>query len=84
MFLTSVFSHLMILGNIMVGPITVEKPRQLPPDLEKFVNDSGGYGFIMASFGSYVESVLHKDKLDMLATAFGKLKQKVLWRLKGV
>ncbi|XP_078344951.1 2-hydroxyacylsphingosine 1-beta-galactosyltransferase-like [Oculina patagonica] len=76
------FPQPLLPGNIMVGPITVQTPKQLPPDFEKFVNSSGGHGFIMASFGSYVESVLHKDKLDMLAEAFGKLKQKVLWRLK--
>ena len=68
----------------MVGPITVKKPRPLDVDLEEFLRDSGGEnGFVMVSFGSYVESVLQKDKLNMLATSFGKLKQKVLWRLKG-
>lgn len=67
----------------MVGPITIQTPGQLPPDFEEFVSSSGGHGFIMASFGSYVETVLHKDKLNMLAIAFGKLKQRVLWRLKG-
>ena len=68
----------------MVGPITAKKAGLLPPDFEEFVRDSGGNGFIMVSFGSYVESVLHKDKLNLLATAFGTLKQKVLWRLKGI
>ena len=67
----------------MVGPISVRKPELLPPDFEQFVSDSGGHGFVMVSFGSYVESVIHKDKLEMLARAFGKLKQKVLWRLKA-
>ena len=67
----------------MVGPITVKTPEQLPADLEKFVSDSGGHGFIMVSFGSYVESVLAKEKINMLATALGKLKQNVIWRLKG-
>ena len=65
----------------MVGPITVQKPSQLPPDFECFVNSSGGFGFVMVSFGSYVEASLGKEKLKMLATAFGKLKQRVLWRL---
>ena len=30
-----------------------------------------------------MESVIPKEKINMLATAFGKLKQNVLWRLKG-
>jgi len=67
----------------MVGPITVRRSQKLPPDFQEFVSNSGGQGFIMVSFGSYVESVIPKDKINMLATVFGKLKQKVLWRLQG-
>ena len=70
----------------MVSPNAVQKSgkfRPPPPDFQEFVSNSGGEGFIMASFGSYVESILHKDKINMLATVFGKLKQRVLWRLKG-
>ena len=65
----------------MIGPVTVQRPSQLPPDFESFVNNSGGYGFVMVSFGSYVKAILGKEKIAMLATAFGKLKQRVLWRL---
>ena len=67
----------------MVGPIAVQKSWKFPPDFQEFVSNSGGEGFIMASFGSYVESIFQEDKINMLATVFGKLKQKVLWRLKG-
>lgn len=67
----------------MVGPITVKQPTPLSPDFKEFLRDSGKHGFIIVSFRSYVESVLHKDKLNMLATAMGKLKQKVLWKVKG-
>ena len=70
-----------ILGHIMVGPVTVKRPSQLPPEFESFLNSSGGYGFVMASFGSYLEEALGKEKLNILATAFGKLKQRVLWKL---
>lgn len=67
----------------MVGPIGVKKPKSLPPDLQKFIDSAGGDGFIIVSFGSYVEKVIAKEKIDMMAIAFAKLKQKVLWRLKG-
>ena len=68
----------------MVGPLNVKKAvRPLPPDLEDFVSNTGGHGFIIVSFGSNVASVLPKTVVDMLATAFGKLKQRVVWRLKG-
>ena len=70
-------------GNIMVGPPNVKDAKPLSPDLEEFVSNSGGHGFIIVSFGSNVASNLQKPVVDMLATAFGKLKQRVLWRLKG-
>ena len=68
----------------MVGPLNVKDTQPLPPDLEEFVNNSGGHGFIIVSFGSMVASILPREKVDMLADAFGKLKQKVVWRLKGI
>jgi len=67
----------------MVGPIGVKKPGALPPDLQEFLQDTGGHGFIIVSFGSYVEKIIPKEKIDMMAAAFAKLKQKVLWRQKG-
>jgi len=70
-------------GNVMVGPPHVKDPKPLPPDLEEFVSNSGGHGFIIVSFGSNVASNLEKQVVDMLATAFGKLKQRVVWRIKG-
>lgn len=68
----------------MVGPLNVKDTQPLPPDLEEFVNNSRGHGFIIVSFGSMVASILPREKVDMLADAFGKLKQKVVWRLKGI
>ena len=67
----------------MVGPLNVKDAKPLPPDLEEFVSNSGGHGFIIVSFGSNVASILPKPVVDMLATAFGKLKQRVVWRLEG-
>ena len=67
----------------MVGPLSV-RDGPLPPHLEEFVRNSGDHGFIIVSFGSNVASILPRKVVDMLATAFGKLKQKVVWRLKGI
>ena len=72
-----------IAGVVMVGPIDVKKPGALPPDLQEFLQDTGGHGFIIVSFGSYVEKIIPEEKIDMMAAAFAKLKQKVLWRQKG-
>ena len=72
------------LGQILVGPLTVNKDKPLPAELEDFVNSGGGpYGFIVVAFGSYAEKAIPKKKIDVLAAAFGKLKQKVLWKLKS-
>ncbi|XP_068744718.1 UDP-glucuronosyltransferase 2C1-like isoform X1 [Montipora capricornis] len=70
-------------GQIMAGPITIKKPKPLPAELESYINGSESEGFIIVSFGSYVETVMTKDKIDIMAAAFGKLKQKVLWKLKN-
>lgn len=68
----------------MVGPITVQpKASPLPPDLIDFINSAGGNGFIIVSFGSYVQTIISKEKIDIMASAFGKLKQNVIWKLKG-
>ena len=69
----------------MVGPLTVKDTvKPLPRDLGEFLSTSGGHGFIIVSFGSQVASLLPRETVDMLATAFGKLKQLVVWRLKGI
>ena len=65
-------------------PLNIKDAKPVPPDLEEFVSNSGGHGFIIVSFGSNVASVLPRPVVDMLATAFGKLKQRVVWRLKGI
>ena len=66
----------------MAGALNVKTAKPLPPELEKFVSASGEHGFIIVSFGTNVAS-LPKAEVDMLAEAFGKLKQRVVWRVKG-
>ena len=65
----------------MVGQLNWKDPVPLSQEFEEFVSNSE-HGFIIVSFGSNVAS-LSKQTVDMLAAAFGKLKQKVVWRLKG-
>ena len=67
----------------MVGQLSAaKKPMPLSQEFEEFVTNSHGHGFIIVSFGSNVGAI-SKEKIDVLATAFGKLKQQVVWRLKG-
>ena len=64
----------------MVGAISAKGDlNTLPPELKDFINSAGGHGFIIASFGSYVQ-----EKIDVLAEGFGKVKQNVIWKLKGM
>ena len=71
-----------LLGQVMVGALNVKTAKPLPPELEKFVSNSGEHGFIIVSFGTNVAS-LPKAEVDMLAEAFGKLKRRVVWKVKG-
>ena len=66
----------------MVGSLSARELVPLSHEFEEFVNSSRDQGFIIVSFGSNV-AALSKAKVDMLATAFGKLRQRVVWRLKG-
>lgn len=60
------------IGNRLVGPLNVRDTIEpLPPDLDEFVSNSRGHGFIIVSFGSQVASLPSREKVDMLATAFG-------------
>lgn len=65
----------------MVGQLNCKDAIPLSPEFEEFVNSSA-HGFVIVAFGSSFVP-LTKEKVDMLALAFGKLKQKVVWRLKG-
>ena len=81
--ISNIFLCINSTGHVMVGPPHVRDPKPLPPDLEEFLSNSGGHGFVIVSFGSNVASNLDKPVVDMLATAFGKLKQRVVWRITG-
>ncbi|KXJ05157.1 2-hydroxyacylsphingosine 1-beta-galactosyltransferase [Exaiptasia diaphana] len=66
-----------------IGPVSIQPVQPLPSCLRQEIKSSGDDGAIIVSFGSNVASVLDKDKVDIMAEAFGRLKQKVIWRLQG-
>lgn len=58
-------------------------PKSLPPDIQKFV-DEAEHGVIYMSLGAYVKSALMpSEKLNEILNAFGKLKQRVLWKFEA-
>ena len=71
-----------ILAVRMIGPVLPEPPQPLPADLEKFMQSSGEHGVILVTFGSMV-SKLDPSILKKMTHVFGRLKQKILWKVKS-
>ena len=55
--------------------------QPLSEELEEFMQSAGDDGVILVSFGTYVKSV-DENILQMMATAFSRLPQKVIWKIK--
>ena len=67
-----------------MGPLTVKTPSPLPRDLEQFIIGAGDKGIILFSLGTLGDEVLQKHQVEMLAEAFGRLEQRIIWRLNGM
>ena len=67
----------------LVGPLTVKPPSPLPQELEQFISGAGDKGIILFSLGTLGDAVLQEHQVDMLAEIFGRLEQKIIWRLNG-
>ncbi|XP_044031248.1 UDP-glucuronosyltransferase 2A1-like isoform X3 [Siniperca chuatsi] len=65
-----------------VGGLHCKPANQLPEDMEVFVQSSGDAGVVVVSFGSMVTN-LTTERADVIATAFGRIPQKVIWRFSG-
>ncbi|XP_052742279.1 uncharacterized protein LOC112052352 [Bicyclus anynana] len=65
---------------IEVGGYHVAKPKPLPEDLRKFIEDSE-HGVIYISFGTILNGAsMPKDKLQHIINALAELPQRVIWR----
>ncbi|XP_019640482.1 PREDICTED: UDP-glucuronosyltransferase 2C1-like [Branchiostoma belcheri] len=67
---------------VQVGGLNVRAAAPLTEDMEAFVQRSGDDGVIVVSFGSVVKT-MPEDKREIFASAFARLRQKVLWRYVG-
>ncbi|XP_026210541.1 UDP-glucuronosyltransferase 2A1-like isoform X2 [Anabas testudineus] len=65
-----------------VGGLHCKPANQLPDDLEAFVQSSGDAGVVVVTFGSMVTN-LTTERADVIAAAFGRIPQKVIWRYSG-
>ena len=68
--------------TVFVGPLLPRPPAPLSEDLQRFLSNSGEAGIVLVSFGSMLSSP-PPEITGKLATALGRLKQKVLWRIDG-
>ena len=64
-----------------MGPFLASPAKPLPNELDQFIKETGEHGVILVSFGTVVEGM--KDaSLQMMAKAFSKLPQTIIWKLK--
>ena len=66
----------------MVGPLLPKPAAALPEDFDRFMASSGEAGVVLVSFGSMMSSP-PEEVVETLAKAFGRLKQKVIWKIDG-
>ncbi|XP_068692104.1 UDP-glucuronosyltransferase 2A3-like [Montipora foliosa] len=68
----------------VVGPFLPGPPKPLSDELEQFMQRSGDDGVILVSFGSIVGDLfgINESVWQMMAEAFAKVPQKVIWKLK--
>ena len=65
----------------VVGPFLPSPAKPLPSELDQVMREAGEDGVILVSFGTVVEGM--KDApLQMMAKAFSKLPQRIIWKLK--
>ncbi|XP_050677456.1 UDP-glucosyltransferase 2-like [Leptidea sinapis] len=73
-------SSLLPANVIEVNGYHVEKPKSLPKDILKFIEESE-HGVIYISFGSMLKAATTpKDKVEEIVAALSKLPQRVLWK----
>ena len=67
-----------------MGPFLPSPTKPLSDELEQFMQGSDDEGVILVSFGSIVGDAFGLDErvLQLMAEAFSKLPQKVIWKLK--
>jgi len=68
----------------VVGPLLPSPAKPLPNELEQFMQSAGDEGVILVSFGTIMgeSSGVSESLLQVMAEAFSKLPQKVIWKLK--
>nr|XP_026493893.1 UDP-glucuronosyltransferase 2B18-like [Vanessa tameamea] len=73
-------SNLLPSNVIEVGGFHVAKPKPLPDELRKFIEESE-HGVIYISFGSMLKATTTpKDKIEAITAALSELPQRIIWK----
>ncbi|XP_066286539.1 UDP-glucuronosyltransferase 2C1-like [Branchiostoma lanceolatum] len=67
---------------VQVGGLNVQVVNPLTEDIEAFVQNSVDDGVIVVSFGA-MGKTMSKERREVFASAFARLRQKVVWRYVG-
>ncbi|XP_055054769.1 UDP glucuronosyltransferase 5 family, polypeptide G1 [Misgurnus anguillicaudatus] len=67
---------------VYIGGFQCRPAQPLPVELEDFMQSSGEHGVVMMSLGAAV-GALPTEINEVIATAFAKIPQKVVWRYHG-
>ncbi|KAK4876032.1 hypothetical protein RN001_012454 [Aquatica leii] len=74
------FAMAYVPNMIEVGGFHISTPKQLPKDLQSFLDDAKD-GAVYFSMGSYLQTALFPENLkEQLLSVFSKIKQKVLFK----
>ncbi|XP_066267117.1 UDP-glucuronosyltransferase 2B33-like [Branchiostoma lanceolatum] len=76
------FPKPMMPNMVSIAGHMAEDVKPLSEEMEKFVQSSGDDGVVLVTFGSMI-AAMPADIADMLAAAFARLPQKVVWRYAG-
>eukprot|EP00795_Rhopilema_esculentum_P008295 gene8295-14256_t len=69
-------------NTYFVGPLLAKPSKELPEDLEEFMQNSGEHGVVLLAFGS---AVCNMDQVivERILTAISRMKQRFIWKLKS-
>ncbi|KAF4110205.1 hypothetical protein G5714_009457 [Onychostoma macrolepis] len=67
---------------VYIGGFQCKPSKPLPDELETFVESSGEHGVVIMSLGTLLRSLV-PDISEVVASAFARLPQKVIWRHVG-
>ncbi|CAH1244519.1 UGT2B4 [Branchiostoma lanceolatum] len=76
------FPKPMMPNMVSIAGHMAEDVKPLSEEMEEFVQSSGDDGVVLVTFGSLIAD-MPAEKADMLAAAFARLPQKVVWRYAG-